>query len=326
MYLARLLVALGLLSGASQDPIQPAAAEVAIVFQQPPTPDTQEMVRELIVTLSEDRRVGTILKISFSLHAAKFGLSRPQRMVPDRTELVARASRADRIICVGNVALRPFLRGSPTTIPIYSLGAEGLAYLPEDDRLLPNRQRLRGAVPLDMTLAEAVRRTGLLLKSPTPMGAIVSDRAPTKLIEEGRRIARTENHELHVERIAHPRELRTAVDRLLAKGIRSLLFLPDLHAMASPAGLLSQTRLRLRLFREGVAVMGMKPGDSSSHYAFEPDRREAARELGTMVLADLDADEPPRQGIVLIHSFSTWVNKDLASHSVELIPPAKKPR
>ena len=53
MYLARLLVALGLLSGASQDPIQPAAAEVAIVFQQPPTPDTQEMVRELIAALRE---------------------------------------------------------------------------------------------------------------------------------------------------------------------------------------------------------------------------------------------------------------------------------
>ncbi len=324
MYLARLLVALGLLSGASQDPIQPAKAEVAIVFQHPPTPDTQEMMRELIVTLAEDDRVGSILRIPFTLHSAKLGLSRPQRMVPDRTELVATASRADRIICVGNVALQPFLRGNPTTTPIYSLGAVGLAYLPEDNLLLPNRQRLRGAVPLDITLAEAVRGTGLVLKNPTPMGAIVSDGAPAELIEEGTRIARTENHELYVERIANPRELRAAVNRLRAKGIRSLLFLPDLNAMASPTGLLSRNRLRLMLLREGVAVMGMKSGDSSSHYAFEPDRREAARELGTMVLADLDSDEPPQRGIVLIHSFSTWVNKNLASlYSVELIPSPK---
>ena len=101
-------------------------------------------------------------------------------------------------------------------------------------------------------------------------------------------------------------------------------FLPDLNAMASPAGLLSQDKLRLMLLREGVAIMGMQSGDQSSHYAFEPDRREAARELGSMVLTDLDVDEPPRRGIVLIHSFNTWVNEDLTSlHSLELIPPPK---
>ena len=40
--------------------------------------------------------------------------------------------------------------------------------------------------------------------------------------------------------------------------------------------------------------------------------------------ADLDADVPPRQGIVLMHSFSTWVNTNLANlHSVELTPSPK---
>jgi hypothetical protein len=153
------------------------------------------------------------------------------------------------------------------------------------------------------------------------MGVIISDRVPADLIEDAARAARAGEFILNIERIATPGELLPAAERLLARGTRNLLFPPDPNGMASPAGLLSRDKLRLMLLVKGVAVMGLEPGDSGSHYAFEPDYAEAARKLAEMVLADLDSPRPADRKIQVLDSFHPWLNAELAArHSIALRP------
>ena len=316
---------LGLLSGLEQD--RPRTAEVAIVFEEDASETEQEMVQELIEALAANDGVEAVLRVAFRIHTTRVGVSRPVYTAPQPGQIIADASRADRIICVGNAALSPFLDCDSLDRPVYSLGARGLSYVPTDNRLLPHLERLSGAVPLDITLAQAVRYAGLVSQVPGPMGVVVSDQVPLMLIEAGVREAREGGHTLHVERVSDPAELLPAAERLLIRGMRNLLSLPDPNCMASPAGILSKDRLRLMLLGKGVAVMGLNPGDQSSHYALEPDHRQAAQMMARMVLRDLDSPTPRPRGVQPLESFRPWVNHQLASrHSVALLPVAKAPR
>ena len=320
MYQALWYLPLGILSGLQQDP-STASAEVAIVFEDPGSAEEQKMVHELIAALDESERVGTIHRMAFKLHPTSVGSGENKRMVPRPQQLIADASRSDCIISVGNAALAPFLHGDAVKPPVYSLGARGLAYLPRENHLLPNLHRLAAAVPLDITLAQAVRHAQEVLQQPAPMGVIVSDRVPAELIEDATRAASAGQLVLHIERISTSRELLPAAERLLARGIRNMLFPPDPNGMASPASLLSRDTLRLMLLAKGVAVMGLEPGDQGSHYAFEPDYRKAARKMVDMVLADLDSPRPPDRVIQVLDTFHPWLNSELASrHSIALRP------
>jgi len=275
-------------SGADRDPTAGSGLNLMLVHDKAAPPRLQALLDALTTAVNDHPRLRAHQVIGLSHQYDDEGIL--VRTDPPRSTLAAYAMRADHVVCIGSEALRAFLVGRPLRnreVRIYCLGVDGLPWLPRENEVLPNLQRVRAGFGAFPALAETVRIAHDKFSGSSRMGVILSAAARDEPLQQAQRTAQALGLELLVERMDDPTRALEAVHRLEAAGIQVLLSTDDILGLAGPRGRLITHDLRLSAISRGIAVLGLG-ADEHAHGYLAVDPEAAA----TSLVSSIDRDNP----------------------------------
>lgn len=291
--LAGLVLAVG---AAAQGPsVAAKESTVVIIHQRDATEPHRELLARLDDAISKAPRLRALQQLGVVQKIQEDGTTRTD---PPHRTLASYASRADHVICVGEVAFRSLLVGPPIANPrtrIHAIGVTGLRWLPTDNAWIPRLHRLDSAVDDHPCLAHSMELALARFEGVRRVGLIVSSGCRPEPVDTLRAAASELGIQLMVESIDDPTEAIAAANRLSARRIELLLQADDPRALAGPRGRLIAPYVRLHMISRSIVVMGLD-ADEHAHFHAPLDRGKAARDLVAMILAgdEREAADAPR--------------------------------